>query len=110
MWDKIKWILSLLVSSLLFILYTLFVRERGKRIELEHKLKSEKIKAETGKQKAQIQQKKALIDRNWGSYKKAVEKQRLAEKRIEEIDKKLEKLKMRGKPEDTDEEWKKRGF
>jgi len=110
MWGKIKFVFGLFIGAIIFILYVLYGRERRKRIELQHKLKAQKVKAEMNKKKAEIEKRKAEIKKNDELYKKAVEKQKKAEEKIKEIDRKLEELRKRKEPKNIDEEWRKRGF
>jgi len=110
MWGKIKAILGVIIGAVIFILYVLYGKERRKRVELQHKLKAQKVKAEMDKKRLEMVKKKALIDKNKVIYLQVNKKIKEVDKKIADIDKKLEGLKKRKPPKDTNEEWKKYGF
>jgi len=110
MWGKIKFVFGLIIGAIIFILYVLYGRERRKRIELQHRLNAEKIKAEMDKKKLEIAKRKALIDKNKITYLQINKKIKEVDKKIQDIDAKLEELKKRKPPKNTDKEWGKYGF
>jgi len=110
MWGKIKAVLGVIIGAVIFILYVLYGKERRKRVELQHKLKAQKIKAEMDKKKLEITKRKALIDKNKVIYMQVNKKIKEVDRKIADIDKKLEELKKRKPPKNTDKEWEKYGF